>query len=114
MTLYIATPVNARDESTFEAKHRAAMERIQHLKEVLRHDERFAHYDKFTSGVERCPIGTPEPQAVGRCVQTVLECDAVYMDAGYEASRGCMTEHDTCRRYQIPVFGDNWSLTWED
>lgn len=114
MKLYIATPVNARPEPTFAEKHHAALERVKELKEKLRTDERFARYDEMTSGVEVCPLGGfSEARAIGRCVQAVLESDAVYMDEGYRSSKGCMAEFDVARRYGIPVYGDAWVVNWE-
>ena len=113
MTLYIATPINARPEETFGEKFRGARERVQELKVRLQADERFRTFDDMTSGVDVCPLGGfTEAKAMGRCIQAVLESDAVYMDDGYETSKGCLLEYDTCRRYKIPVYGDNWEMTW--
>lgn len=115
MKLYIATPINGRREETFAGKFEAAKARVQELKERLRSDKRYAKYDQMTSGVDVCPLGAfTEAKAVGRCVQAVLESDAVYMDCGYEQSAGCLLEYDTCRRYKIPVLGENWQMNWEE
>lgn len=114
MKIYIATPINGRPEKTFAEKRAAAALRIEELKALLRQDERFASYQEMTSGIDVCTPDMKEPEAIGRCVSEVLRCDAVYMDCGYEQSTGCMTEHDVCRRYKIPVYGENWQLDWEE
>lgn len=115
MKLYIATPINGRREETFAVKFEAAQARVQELKEQLRANPKFAKYTQMTSGVDVCPLGAyTEAKAVGRCVQAVLESDAVYMDMDYERSKGCLLEYDTCYRYKIPVFGANWEMNWEE
>lgn len=114
MKLYIATPVNGRKEETLAEKRKAAEVRIKKLKEILRNDDRFRAYTEMTSGIDVCTPDMSEPEALGRCVCEVLRCDAVYMDCGYQHSSGCMLEHDTCRRYKIPLYGDNWQQTWEE
>lgn len=106
MKLYIATPVNARKEETFEEKYYAAQKRITELKENLSEDERFKGWE-MTSGPDVCPLGMNETEALRRCVQTVLSCEAIYMDSGWQRSEGCRTEFNTAGRYKIPIYTYN-------
>ena len=99
MKIYLATPVNGRNEKTLREKMKAAYERIQHMKEQLRkeyHDARFCSsfdiegirlymYDEALA-----PI--PEPVIMGKCVRMVLESDLVVLDEDWMQSKGCRLE----------------------
>ena len=106
MRMYIATPINARPEKTLAEKKRAARHRVNLLKEIIREDGRFGDYDELVSTFDISTIGsrTTEEQAVGMCVTAVRESDAVYLDHGWNASRGCNIEYRAARIYGKRVF----------
>ena len=104
MKIYIATPVNARREGTLEEKRKAAYKRIEYLFcELYKTYKEKVMYSSFDNDI--APIHVPEeslmPEAniMGKCVQRVMECDAILMDWGYENSKGCTIEHTTALTY---------------
>ena len=44
-----------------------------------------------------------EPIIMGKCVQRVMECDAIYMDKGWFNSDGCSIEHYTAVVYKKKI-----------
>lgn len=104
--LYIATPINARQEKTLEEKKRAARHRINYLKEIIRDDERLQAYDDLTSTFDISTIGsrTTEEQALGMCVTAVLQSDAIYLDHAWQSSNGCNLEYRAAKIYGKQIF----------
>ena len=103
MRLYIATPINARKEGTFGEKYWAAKKRIDRLKDVLCSTGSFAGWEAV-GGPDVCPLNMEENAARLRCIQTLLACDAIYLDTGWERSTGCRAERDAADRYKIPIY----------
>ena len=103
MKIYISTPINARNEQTFEQKYNAARQRVEHIIEVL-HEEPQYHDATFVSTFDLCPLGTKtESEAIGRCVQAVMESDMLYFDCRASESKGCSLEYWTACIYGKPV-----------
>ena len=110
MKIYIATPVNARREATLEEKRKAALRRVCEIAEKMKwHYPSAKFYSSFdyditplnielTKKMYGCDMPS-EPVIMGRCVQRVMECDAIFMDWGYEHSKGCTVEHTTALTY---------------
>ena len=90
MRLYISTPINGRREATFEQKYAAAKARVEQIKREF--GDWLSRYDKIVTTFDINPPGTSEEEAMGRCIQAVIECDAIVMDIGHEYSRGCSVE----------------------
>lgn len=101
MKLYIATPINARQEQTFREKYLAAKHRVAKLIETMRNDPQFRNsYDYVTSTFNINALGeVSETEAIGRCISTVLECDAIYLDQGWKSSKGCNIEYQAAKIY---------------
>lgn len=106
MRLYIATPINARQEKTLEEKKRAARHRVNLLKEIISDDKRFAEYGELVSTFDISTIGsrTTEAQALGMCVTAVLESDAIYLDHGWNGSDGCNLEYRAAKIYGKRIY----------
>lgn len=106
MKLYIATPVNARPERTFKEKYIAAKHRVAVLIELIREDPQFGgSYDYVTSTFNVNALGeVSETEALGRCVSTVLECDAIYLDHGWQSSKGCNLEYRAAKIYGKTIY----------
>lgn len=105
MKLYIATPINSRKEKRLEDKYLAAKHRVNMLKEVLEADEQFAQYDTIESTFDINPLGAhTEEQALGRCVIAVLESDAIYLDHGWQGSKGCNLEYRAAKIYRKTIY----------
>lgn len=101
--LYIATPINARQEQDFTSKYLAAKRRVEELKETIFTSDscnRFAEYDEVVSSFDLNPLGKySEAQAMGRCIEAVMDSDAIYLDQGWKASSGCILEYSTAKIY---------------
>ena len=114
MTLYISTPVNGRtDTDDFAEKLRRAKSRVEELTRFARQSKHMALYDRIISTFDLNPTGTEsESEAMGRCIQAVIEADAVLMDwdAVQGQSRGCHLELTAARLYGKPVYAPNGSL----
>ena len=102
MKIYIATPVNARREATLAQKMEMAYLRAEKLKQKLK--ERYpdamsySSFDLTAFGISDLR-NMRESEILGKCVQRVMECDAIFMDWGYEHSKGCTVEHTTALTY---------------
>ena len=105
--LYIATPINARLERDFTSKYLAAKSRVEELKNKFftsDSNHRLAEYDEIVSSFDLNPLGEySEAQAMGRCIEAVLESDAIYLDRGWKASSGCILEYSTARIYDKTI-----------
>lgn len=103
--MYIATPINARNEKTFKEKYLAAKHRVNMLKEILQYDERFPSGMEMVSSFDINPLGAhTESQAMGRCVTEVMESDAIFLDHGWQSSNGCNLEYRTAKIYGKVIF----------
>lgn len=88
--IYIATPINARTEATFELKLAAAKKRIGKLSEACR---KVFPDCRVTSTFDINPEGIyTEEEAMGRCITLVLQSTTVLLDRGWEKSKGCTLE----------------------
>lgn len=100
MKLYIATPINARKEATIKEKLRAAKHRIELLKEKLSEDVRFKGYTMHSTFDQDKPKARDEENvALAMCVLSVLRADAIYLDHGWQGSKGCNLEYMTAKIY---------------
>ena len=103
MKLYIATPINARQEPTMREKLVAAKHRVEMLKEILADDVRFKDYQMIsTFGFN--DWNETEERAMSRCIYHVLTSDAIYLDHGWTASKGCNLEYQAAKIYGKKIF----------
>ena len=103
MKLYIATPINARQEPTMREKLVAAKRRVQMLKKILADDVRFKDYEMISTFGFNDWNGTEE-RAMSRCIYYVLTSDAIYLDHGWTASKGCNLEYQAAKIYGKQIF----------
>ena len=103
MKLYIATPINARQESTMREKLVAAKRRVEMLKAILADDVRFKNYE-LISTFDSNDMNDTEEKAMSRCIYHVLTSDAIYLDHGWTASKGCNLEYFTAQIYGKQIF----------
>ena len=103
MKLYIATPINARQEPTMREKLVAAKRRVEMLKEILSDDVRFKNYE-LISTFDFNDMYDTEERAMSRCIYHVLISDAIYLDHGWTASKGCNLEYFTAQIYGKLLF----------
>jgi len=103
MRMYIATPINARKGRDLREKLVAAKHRIELLKEVLSNDEQFKDYELL--GTFDVPHRNDnEISILGECVTAVLWSDAIYLDHGWQTSKGCNLEYRAAKIYGKMIF----------
>jgi len=103
MKLYISTPINARSEATFQEKYEAARKRVEEIKEQL--PSIYQECYDIVSSFDLNPLGTyTEEQAMGRCIQAVMESDAILLDDGWTLSQGCCLEFRTAEIYNKIIY----------
>ena len=100
--IYIATPVNARREATLEQKRKQASLRCIYLKVILR--DEFPDAEVVCS-FDVCPLDedVEEHTAMGRCIDLLMTCDAIYLDHAWQSSKGCNLEYRTAKIYGLEV-----------
>ena len=103
MKLYIATPINARQEPTMREKLVAAKHRVEMLKAIIANDIRFKNYE-LISTFDFNDMNDTEEKAMSRCIYHVLTSDAIYFDHGWTVSKGCNLEYLTARIYGKQIF----------
>lgn len=116
MKIYIATPVNGRSEATLEEKRQAAYKRVCELavKIAKLMNMRIEVHSAFDEDI--APINVDltrkmygyklpsEAVIMGKCVQRVMECDAILLDDGWMESKGCLLEHYAAFDYRKKIF----------
>ena len=114
--IYIATPVNARRETTMDEKRSAAYLRVKELEYIISKSVNGAEFAEFHSAfdgdivpIRLAPNKLPsEAVIMGKCVQRVMECDMVVFDHGWTSSKGCKVEHQTAFEYEKEIYSVNW------
>ena len=104
MKLSIATPINARQEPTMREKLVAAKRHVEMLKEILADDDRFKDYELISTFDFNNMYDADEEKAMSRCIYHVLTSDAIYLDHGWTASKGCNLEYLTAKIYGKQIF----------
>lgn len=102
MKLYISTPINARQEKTFAEKLLAAKYRVSLLEEIIRTDKRFAQFETIV--YTNFDTVMSEAAAMGNCIRSVIECDAIYLDHAWQSSKGCNLEYRAAKIYDKQIF----------
>ena len=102
MKLYISTPINARQEKTFADKLLAAKYRVSLLEEIIRTDKRFAQFETIV--YTNFDTVMSESAAMGNCIRSVIECDAIYLDHAWQSSKGCNLEYRAAKIYDKQIF----------
>lgn len=103
MKLYIATPINARQEPTMREKLVAAKRRVEMLKAIIADNDRFKDYE-LISTFDFNDMNDTEEKAMSLCIYHVLTSDAIYLDLGWTASKGCILEYITAKIYGKQIF----------
>ena len=95
MKIYITTPIIERAEKTYQEKLNGALERINSIKGHFKAAHGVQIVDAVTCITEE-KISPSEPDfealMMGKRVQTVIKCDAVYLDLGWMNSPDCLLE----------------------
>ncbi len=93
MKIYISIPISGQNLD--EVKKRAVK-----LKEGLT-----APWNEVITPFDVNPDSSrPYSEVMGRDIQALLECDAVFFANGWEKSKGCNCEYQTAKIYDKRVF----------
>lgn len=105
MKLYISTPINARNENTFQDKFQAAKKRCDNLKRIISNNALLQQFTTIKTPFDMYGNGKhiTEEEALAACIYEVLTCDAIYLDEGWENSRGCTLEYHTAKIYKKEI-----------
>ena len=104
MKLYIAIPINARQEPTMREKLVAAKRRVEMLKAIIADNDQFSDYDLISTFDFNNMYDADEEKAMSRCIYHVLTSDAIYLDHGWTASKGCNLEYQAAKIYGKQIF----------
>ena len=103
MKLYIATPINARQEPTMREKLVAAKRRVEMLKEILADDVRFKKYE-LISTFDFNDMYDTEERAMSRFIVHFLTSYSICLDHFWTASKSCNLEYLTAKIYGKRIF----------
>lgn len=93
MKLYISLPISGR--SLEDAKNRA-----EFLKKQFSNP-----YVKVITPFDVCPEpDRPYSYYMGRDIEALLECDAIYLDEGWQDSKGCNCEYSVATIYGLTIY----------
>ena len=95
MKIYITTPIIERAEKTYQEKLNGALERINSIKGHFKAAHGVQIVDVVTC-ITEAKISPSEPNfeslMMGKRIQTLLECDAVYLDLAWFNSSDSLLE----------------------
>lgn len=93
MTIYVSLPITGHDIE--DAKSRAAQ-----IKQLIS-----SEWNKVITPFDVCPDSDkPYPYCMGRDIEALLECDAIFMASGWEKSKGCKLEYNAAVIYNKLIF----------
>lgn len=109
MRIYISTPISGRGEPSFEEKRQVAYRRVKMLSAYIAEEWPEA---EIRSPFDAVPLNEEcsESVAIGRCINIVLTCDAILLDRGWNASRGCNLEYRAAKIYDLEIIDGNGQL----
>ncbi|MBD5414859.1 MAG: DUF4406 domain-containing protein [Bacteroides sp.] len=93
MKIYLSIPITGYDIE--EVKARAEL-----IKRLISSED-----NEVITPFDVCPE-TDKPYAyyIGRDIEALLECDAIYMASGWEKSKGCTLEYNVASLYGKHIF----------
>ena len=95
--IYISIPISGHDLEEVKAKVGYARERL--LCDVFGFKKEWNRPDVITP-FDVCPEpDKPYSYYMGKDIEALLECDAIYLCEGWQNSKGCMAEFEVARIY---------------
>lgn len=109
MKIFISTPINGRNEPTFQEKRQAAHRRAKMLKAYMKSE--YPHATVVTP-FDAVPLDSnlKENEAVGECISLLLTCDTILLDRGWTASKGCNLEYRAAKLYELHIIDGNGQI----
>lgn len=96
MKIYISLPISGHDPAQTRS-------RAEDLRQTLS-----SPWSRAITPFDVCPeIDKPYSYYMGRDIQALLECDAIFMADGWQSSRGCRLEHAAALIYGKAVYTES-------
>lgn len=84
--IYISIPISGHD--------------LEEVKEKARKAKMVSHWYDVITPFDVCPEpDKPYSYYMGKDIEALLECDAIYLCDGWQNSKGCMAEFEVARIY---------------
>ena len=97
MKIYISIPISGHDLEKVKAKARNISERL--LWDVFEL-KKGRHRPDVITPFDVCPESDkPYSYYMGKDIEALLECDAIFLCEGCQNSKGCMAEFEVARIY---------------
>lgn len=95
--IYISIPISGHDIEEVKAKARVV--RVRLLYDVFGL-KKGCHRPDVITPFDVCPEPDKSyPYYMGKDIEALLECDAIYLCEGWQNSKGCMAEFEVARIY---------------
>ena len=95
--IYISIPISGHDLEEVKEKARVVSERL--LYDVFGLKKEWHRQDVITP-FDVCPeTDKPYSYYMGKDIEALLECDAIFLCEGWQNSKGCMAEFEVARIY---------------
>lgn len=101
-TIYVSTPVTSRQEKTIEEQMFCAYRRHRELEKLWK--SQIGVGDAFETFYWVTNERMSNAEAMGRCIELLLTCDTILVDADYEKSNGCRSELEVAKIYGLEVY----------
>ena len=104
--VYISIPISGHDLEEVKAKARDIREWV--LWDEFGLEKGFHRPDVITP-FDVCPEpDKPYSYYMGKDIEALLECDAIYLCEGWQHSKGCMAEFEVARIYGKEIMFESW------
>ena len=105
--IYISIPISGNGLEEVKAKARVARERL--LYDVFGVKKGRNRPDVITP-FDVCPESDkPYSYYMGKDIEALLECDAIYLCEGWQNSKGCIAEFEMARIYGKEIIIEQWA-----
>ena len=99
--IYISIPISGHDLK--EVKEKARVVRVRLLYDVFGL-KKGCHRPDVITPFDVCPeTDKPYSYYMGKDIEALLECDAIYLCEGWQNSKGCMAEFEVARIYNKQI-----------
>ena len=97
LKIYIAGKISGLPISEYTAK----FEKV----EILLSESGFEPVNPCNFGI---PENTPTTEALPKCIEEMLKCNAIFMLNGWRDSLGGIIEHNIASHHKLPVYYQEW------
>lgn len=94
--IYISLPITGFD---IAERRKTAQHLKLYLMEIYPNSEIITPFDLYP------PTDNDHPYSfyMGKCIECLIDCDAIFLHSNWQLSKGCMTEFEVARIYGIEM-----------